>query len=191
MALSVQRTARAAGVPEEGVELLGRAHALAMEPRTATLDEHAPELLHPGRSALVLLRDVGALPADVLAAAVVHESEHPGLRSGIEEIERRLGHAVAALVVSFPLPGDERLGERLVLLEEGPRLAALAEHLDQLRHAHLREAVAWWRSLHAEAGAVWLPMAERTHPRIASRYRHWHRAFGRRLERLDAPGSAL
>jgi hypothetical protein len=58
----------------------------------------------------------------------------------------------------------------------------LAERLDQLRHAHLREDHAWWRAIHAEAGAIWVPVAERTHPRLADRYRHWLRTFGRRLE---------
>jgi hypothetical protein len=31
---------------------------------------------------------------------------------------------------------------------------------------------------------VWLPVAERTHPRLTDRFRHWHLAFGRRLERM-------
>ena len=94
-----------------------------------------------------------------------------------------LGEAVAALVESLPLPGDDRLAERLITLDEGPRLAALAERLDHLRHAHMREDRTWWRAVHEEAGAVWVPVAERTHPRLATRYRHWHRTFARRLQR--------
>lgn len=182
MALSVARAARAARVSEAGVDLVSRAHALAMEPRVAALDEHAPGFLHPGRSVLVLLRDVGAVAPEVLAATAVHESEEPALRVARADVAGRLGDAVASIVASLPLPDDERLSERLVLLERGPRLAALAERLDHLRHAHLRPDLAWWRALHAEASAVWLPVAERTHPRVATRYRHWHRTFARRLE---------
>ncbi len=182
MAHSVTRAARTAGVLEHGVEVIGRAHALGMEPRLATVDEHAAAYLHPGRSVLVLLRDVGALRPEVLAAAAVHESETPALRVPLERVRDELGNDVAAVVESIPLPGDERLAERLVLLGREPRLAALAERLDHLRHAHLREDPAWWRSVYAEAAEVWLPVAERTHPRIADRYRHWHRTFARRLE---------
>jgi len=185
MELSVTRAARTAGVPEQGVELIGRAHALGMEPRTATVDEHDAAYLHPGRSVLVLLRDVGALRSEVLAAAAVHDSEDPALRVPLEKVGGALGEAVASVVESIPLPGDERLTERLVLLDSEPRLAALAERLDHLRHAHLREDPTWWRAVHAEAGKVWLPVAERTHPRLAGRYRHWYRTFGRRLDRFE------
>lgn len=186
MALSVERAARSSGMSEPGIELVDRAHALGMEPRVMAIDEHDAAYLHPGRSTLVLLRDVGALPAPVLAAAAVHESEDQALRVSLERVRRELGDAVASVVESIPLPGDERLTERLVLLDPEARLAALAERLDHLRHAHLREDSAWWRAVHEEAGAVWLPVAERTHPRLATRYRHWHRAFARRLGRAGA-----
>jgi hypothetical protein len=73
------------------------------------------------------------------------------------------------------------LTERLVTLGESARLATLAERLDHLRHAHLREDPAWWRALHEEVSAAWAPVAERTHPRLADRYRAWLRAISRRL----------
>jgi len=186
MAVSVANTATAAGLPDDAVELLGRAHALAMAPRIAALDDdHHPAYLHPGRNALVLLRDVGAVPVEVLCAAAVHETEDPELRVGLEAIRAELGDAIADMVASFPLPDDERLLERLVTLERGPLLAALAERLDQFRHAHMRRDrdVAWRRRLHAEAGEGWAPVADRTHPRLADRFHHWHDAMGRRLER--------
>jgi hypothetical protein len=183
MAASVAAAARTAGLPDEAIDLVGRAHALAMAPRLHALDDdHHPAYLHPGRSVLVLLRDVGPLPAETLAAAAVHETVDDELRVGHSAVRRELGDAVADLVGSLPRPGDERLAERLVTLEEGPRLAALAERLDQLRHAHLRPDRDW-RAAHEEAGTTWLPVAERTHARLADRYRNWHRAFARRLEK--------
>jgi len=184
MAASVSRAATGRGLNSDEVGLLGRAHALAMEPRIEALDDdHHPAYLHPGRTVLVLLHDVGTVPLDALCAAVLHESEDDGLRVKGDAVRGTLGDAVADLVDALPLPGDERLLERLVTLDEGALLAALAERLDQLRHAHLREDRDWWRAIHEEAGSVWVPLAERTHPRLADRYRHWQRTFGRRLER--------
>lgn len=181
---SVASAAAACGFDADAVAVLGRAYALAMEPRLAAIDDdHHPAYLHPGRTVLILLRDVGPLPLDALCAATVHDSEDADLRVSVASVRDALGDQVADMVSSLPLPGDGRLVERLVTLEEAPLLAALAERLDQLRHAHLREDVAWWREIHAEAGAAWVPVAERTHPRLADRFRHWHRTFGRRLER--------
>lgn len=185
MAASVASAATGRGLSPREVELLGRALALAMEPRLTSLeDDHHPAYLHPGRTVLVLLQDVGDVPVDTLCAAAVHESEDAALRVDVGSVRAALGDPAAAIVSSLPLPGDERLLEKLVTLADGPLLAALAERLDQLRHAHLREDVAWWREIHEEGGAVWVPVAERAHARLADRYRHWHRTFGRRLERV-------
>lgn len=186
MAASVARTARSFGVPPDGVARLARAHAQAMAPRIRALghDDHHPLYLHPGRTVLVLLRDAGVTDADVLAAAALTESEDRAFRIGSEQVREVAGEAVAKLVSGIPLPGSETLAETLVMAGEPVRLVALAERLDHARHAHLRAADAAWRkSLHEEVGAVYLPVAERTHPRLAQRYRHWWRVFGRRLER--------
>lgn len=181
MAVSLERTARGLRLPEGAIDLVARAYALAMRPREAALDEHDPAYLHPGRSVLVLLQDVGPLPAEVLAAAAVHESEKPRFRTPLADVREALGDDVADLAGSIPLPGDEELTTRLVTLGEGARLVALAERLDHLRHAHLRDAPEWWRTLRTEVESTWAPVAERTHPRLADRYRAWLRAMGRRL----------
>jgi hypothetical protein len=180
---SVARAARALGLATGDVDLVARAHSLAMAPRIRALpDDHHPAYLHPGRTVLILLRDVGVVPADVLAAAAVHETGDLELRVGPDAVREALGADVADLVDSLPLPGDERLLERLVTLGEGARLAALAERLDQVRHLHLRpDLEPRWRAEHEEVGAVWTAVAERTHPRLTDRFRHWHRAFARRL----------
>jgi len=149
MAASVATAARGGGLSEEDVALLGRAHALAMEPRVATIeDDHDPAYLHPGRTVLVLLQDVRDVPVDALCAAAVHETERTDLRVGVDEVRRVLGDRVADIVEALPLPGDERLLERLVTLDRPSLLAALAERLDQLRHAHLREDPVWWKEEH-------------------------------------------
>jgi hypothetical protein len=185
MAVSVARAAASAGLTPDAVGLLSRAHALAMAPRIAALDDdHHPAYLHPGRTALVLLRDVGEVPLEALCAATVHETEDADLRVSGDAVREALGDEISDLVASLPLPGEERLLERLVTLGRGPVLAALAERLDQFRHVHLREDHGTWRAMHDEAGEVWLSVAERTHPRLADRFRHWHTAFGRRLERM-------
>jgi (p)ppGpp synthase/HD superfamily hydrolase len=189
MAASVARAATGAGLSADAVELLGRAHALAMAPRLAALDDdHHPAYLHPGRGALILLRDVGPVPVVTLCAAAVHETEDASLRVALDDVRAELGDEIADMVESLPMAGDERLLERLVTLDPGALLAALAERLDQLRHAHVRKDhdAEWRRRIHAEAGEVWVPVAERTHPRLADRFRHWHKAFGRRLEREGA-----
>jgi (p)ppGpp synthase/HD superfamily hydrolase len=181
MAASVERAARAHGLAPAALDLVGRAYELGMRTREGVLDEHDPAYLHPGRSVLVLLQDVGPLPGVVLAAAAAHESEDARFRVALGDVRAELGDDVADLVASLPLPGDEDLAERLVTLDVGVRLAALAERLDILRHAHLRHDPAWWRALDEEVRKAWAPVAERTHPRLADRYRAWLRAMGRRL----------
>jgi len=186
MAASVAKAATGAGLGAHDVELLGRAHALAMVPRIAALDDdHHPAYLHPGRGALILLRDVGPVPVETLCAAAVHETEDAWLRVDLSDVRAALGDPIADMVASLPMPGDEALLERLVTLDEEALLAALAERLDQVRHAHVRKDhdLEWRRRIHEEAGSVWGPVAERTHPRLADRFRHWHKAFGRRLEK--------
>jgi hypothetical protein len=186
MAASVASAAQGRGLTAGAVERIGRSYALAMAPRIASIeDDHDPAYLHPGRTVLLLFQDVGDVPVEALCAAAVHETERLDLRVSVDDIRGALGDRVADIVAELPPPGDERLLERLVTLERPALLAALAERLDQLRHAHLREDLEWWRAIFDEAEAAWVPVAERTHPRLADRYRHWHRTFARRLQKVD------
>lgn len=179
MAASVVRTARSTGVEDEGIELLSRAHMLAMEPRARQLpDDHHPQFLHPGRTVLILLRDVGVTDAGVLCAATLTESEDAHLRVSPERVGQLLGDGIRSLLDRVPRPGSELLAEELVTAPTDVRLVALAERLDHLRHAHLRTLEASWRHrIHAQAESVYLPVAERTHSMLARRYRHWCRTF--------------
>jgi (p)ppGpp synthase/HD superfamily hydrolase len=184
MAVSVARTARELGVPAEAIPRLSVAHALAMAPRVSRLEsQRHPVYLHPGHTMLVLLRDAEVLDPVMLAAAALTESEDAELRIAGEVVRREMGDDVADLVAAVPMPGREELLEELVIAPEEVRLVALAERLDHLRHAHMRRDLdeAWRRAVHEEAMRVYLPVAERTHGKLAGRYRHWGKAFARRL----------
>jgi hypothetical protein len=147
----------------------------------ALKDDHHPAYLHPGRSALILLRDASVTAAPVLAAACLVETRDPELRVAPERIDQVLGPDVGELVAAAPPPGSEGLAEALVTASGEVCLVALAEHLDHLRHLHVRGPEPDWPERLDEVEAVWLPVAERTHARLATRYRHWARTFRRRL----------
>lgn len=183
MADSIASAARAQGIEGADFDRVNRAYALAMEPRVAALkDDHHPAYLHPGRSVLILLQDVGPLPGTTLAVAAVLESEDEHLRLPVGSAMDELGEGVAASLRSIPFPGDGRLTERLIGLERGLALAALAERLDHLRHLHLRADLRdRWTDHHEEVATVWLPFAERTHPKLGTRFAHWARTFERRI----------
>lgn len=183
MASSLAAAVRAVGLGEADVTTIGRAFALAVAPRVAALDDdHHPAYLHPGRSTLILIHDVGPVEPRVLVAACLHESLDEALRLPVDELQAILSPAQLDAFRTIPLPGEERLLERLITLEEGIGLSVLAEWLDQLRHLHMRrELSASWAQLHEEVLGVWLPFARRSHPKVAIRFEHWARVFTKRL----------
>ena len=162
-----------AGLDELASEQVLEAHAAALLHRLEVLgdDEHF-EALHPSRTMLILLDDCDVVDATVLQAAPGVESEHDPLRPA----------GVDGLAAAVPRPGThgERLLEELVAASGVVRLLALAERLDHARHLHLRERPAW-APFHTSFGAVYLPIAHRTHPRLARRYDWWWRMFRRRF----------
>ncbi|MBI4537986.1 MAG: hypothetical protein HY704_00580 [Gemmatimonadetes bacterium] len=186
MARSIAAAALRGGVAEGDVATLLRAHALAMAHRERHLEaEPDSRYLHPGRTVLVLLQDADVGDVEALAAAALVESEFPELEVPAPEVEAAMGRAVAALRDAVPVPrraGDE-LAEQLVLADVRVRVVALAERLDQLRHAHLWPELVRRRTAHGSAAAIYLPVAERTHKALAGRYRWWCRMFERRFLR--------
>ena len=153
------------------------------------MDDHHPAFLHPGRSALILLHDVEELPEEAIVLAVLHESEDEGLRPPSDCSDVSGGAQVAEALADLPLPGSEDLTERLVLLPRAAVLAVLAERLDHLRHLHMRDDLrARWQPAHGEVERAWLPVAERTDPRLTRRFAHWHRTFARRLRKAEREG---
>ena len=184
MVASVGKAARSVGLPAVDVEAVDRVHDLAMQPRVELLaDDHHPAYLHPGRTALILLQDVGAVDVSVVILGLLHESTDSKLRPTATQIADALGgEASLNALTAIPKPGDERLVERLVVLGPGSALAALAERLDHLRHLHMRpDLIDTWADTHAEVTAAWLPFAERTHRKLAVRYAHWSRTFVKRI----------
>jgi hypothetical protein len=202
MAASLATAARRSGLTGESLAVVERVHACAMAPRVATFDDdHHPAYLHPGRSALILLHDVGPVDPGVLVVAMLLESMDEELRlSRGAIVEALVGEApsgapsegtstggalgqeaVFRALASVPMPGAEDIAERLVLMDPDVALAALAERLDHLRHLHMRpDRYAAWADTHAEITSTWLPFSHRIHPQLARRYTHWVRAFAKR-----------
>ena len=176
------------GVPGPVGSEVSQALELAMRPRSG-MDDHHPAYLHPGRSALILLHDVEDLPPESIPLAVLHESEDEGLRPEASDVLQVFGAEMVQHVTDLPLPGDEALTERLVLLSRAQLLAALVERLDHLRHFHMRpELEERWSSAWEEVRGVWLPVAQRTDARLTRRFAHWERTFAKRLRRRDRTG---
>jgi hypothetical protein len=181
MAERVLRTAREGGAPAGELPLVARAHALAMEPRLRTgIGAHHHDLLHPGRTALILLLDTEERAAPLLAAAALVESERPELRVERREVVRSIAREeVVALLDGVPAPSSEDLAEALLLAPRDVQLVTVAERLDQLRHAHLWDDRERARAAHREAVQVYAAIAERVHPKLSRRYDWWSRMFER------------
>jgi (p)ppGpp synthase/HD superfamily hydrolase len=181
MADRVKRTAVASGVDRPGRDLIERAIAAAMVPRLAVLDDdHHPDYLHPGRTILILLNDVGLADPIALAAASLLDTRRADLEVGDRDVREPLNPEVTAFRKAVPRAGSDTLLEDLLASEHSVILVALAERLDQVRHAHLWGDLSEARAAHEEACEVFTKMAERTHARLAARYTHWGRAFGER-----------
>lgn len=184
----LDRATRRAGLDESAVSHVGSALRLALGRRAALLsDDHHPQFLHPARTALILLEDLGVTDPRILAAGALAETIDLELALEPREIENALGPEIRSLVDQVPVParaGDE-LVEALVIADEPVRLIALAERMDHARHLHLRPTHEWlaFHQLHCQ---VYLPIAQRTHPTLTRRYRWWCNMFQHRyLAALD------
>lgn len=155
----------------------------ALSHREALLaDEEDPRFLHPARSVLILMDDAEVSDADLLAAASLVETGEAALVVPAAVLAT-LPRAAAAYAASVPRPGAERaeLLESLVGAAPETRLIACAERLDLTRHAHMLpgfDAAHWL----AEVLEVYLPVARRTHERLALRFERWAVAWQRRLQ---------
>ena len=187
MAKRVDRTASVVGVDRFGRDLIGNAIEAAMARRLVLIDDdHDPDYLHPGRTVVVLLDDVGLADPVALAAASVLDTRRDDLEPADGEVTERASAAVTAFRNAVPRSGSVTLLEDLLASEHDVVLVALAERLDHVRHAHMWRDLAEARVAHQEVSEVYLKMAERTHARLAARYTQWCRAFGERYL-LNAP----
>jgi hypothetical protein len=191
----VVRTARQVGVSDEGLSLLELACRTALARRAERLDDdHDPHYLHSGRTVLILLLDTGELNPVLLAAAALTESQRPELRVPDEAVRGRCPDALGQrldealrLRAEIPSSDEDDLLERLVTAGEAVRRVALAERLDHARHAHMWLEGPAESALLDEVDRVWLPVAVRTHERLARRLDHWGRATRRRLGGREGP----
>ena len=180
MARRLDRTARRLGMDAEGAGLVVSAFRTAMEPRRrAIAEDHHPDYLHPARTALILMDDARVADARVLAVAALAETRAPELRADPAAI-RELGRGIPEDVDSIPDRADDRLLERLLLLEPPLATVALAERLDHARHLHLREREEW-TSYHTTTCEVYAPLAGRVEPALAARLEWWCATFARRF----------
>ncbi len=172
MAERVAREARRCGVPEDGVELIQRAHEVAMGTRaTLVPDDHHPMYLHPGRTVLVSMRDGGLRDPVALAASALLDTRMPGGDAPRAQVAADVGEVVSAFLESVPRPGSSRLVEDLVSAPEPVVRVALAEQLDQLRHARLWAGHSTAQEVLDESRRLYLPVAERLGGDFGRRFR--------------------
>lgn len=181
MSVRVEQTAQTAGVDSSGRHLIRSAIEAAMATRLAVIDDdHDHDYLHPGRTVVILLDDVGLFEPVALAAACLLDTRRIELEVPDDEISAHVSPEVTAFRTAVPRSGSDTLPEDLLASEPDVVLVALAERLDQVRHAHLWGNLPEARAAHEEASDVYRRMAERTHAQLAARYTSWCRAFGER-----------
>jgi hypothetical protein len=155
-----------------------------MVPRFAGLDDdHDPRFLHPGRTAVILMDDVGVTDPRALATAILTETECPGLAAGPptdpEEVDALA--LVGREASSIPRMADEEsLAEDLLTATAPLPLIALAEYLDQLRHLRLWADEDRIRARGETAARVLVPVATRVNAVLARRLDWWVRRVARR-----------
>ena len=173
----------------EDLDALRVAHTRALAPRVHHLaDDHDPHLLHPGRTALILLLDLEETDAVLLAAALLTETQRGALRAsdgdvlaGLDGHAREVVEAALSLRATVPDPLADDIVEKLVTAGEDTRRVALAERLDHARHAHVWREGNGDRMLLGQVEGVYGPVALRTHPMLAKRFESWRLATVRRL----------
>lgn len=184
MAERLRRTAGWHGLDRDDANRLGDLFLLAMRRRApAIADDHHPDFLHPARTALILLDDVGVRNAAVLQAAVLQDTARPDHAMTPDEVERSAGADVARIIARLPSPGaDPRdIIETLVTLPPDVLALYLAARLDHARHIHLRGDPAEWQTTHDQVTEALTPLAHRRNALLAKRFERWARAFRKRF----------
>ncbi|MGH7467488.1 MAG: hypothetical protein ACRENP_05825 [Longimicrobiales bacterium] len=142
----------------------------------------ASEMLHPGRTVLILLEDVRVHRSATLAAGALVDSEEPGWTVAPGRIRERYGDQIADLVAAVPQPADhgDELLEALLTAPTDVQHIALAEQFDHARHLHLRPRELW-APRHALICSAYLPVAEHIDSILGRRLRWWRDMFERRF----------
>ena len=180
MAVKLGAYARRVGIVPA---VLVSAYQMSVERRMKHLrDVFHPELLHPARTALVLIEDAGCTDDVILTAAALVDSEYGGMQLSDREIRSSFGDHVAELVAAVPRPGELREGllEALVVAPHDVGLIAVAERLDHARHLHFRDP-ALWRPFFTQIEDAYLPFSGRVSGQLEARLQRWSGAFEKRL----------
>jgi (p)ppGpp synthase/HD superfamily hydrolase len=187
MADRLRWTAARAGLSMEDARAIGDCFLVAMRHRAPAIpDDHDPDYLHPARTALILIEDVGVRDPATLRAAVMHETSRPDLALDSGVIARVAGPEAAAIVRQLVPPDADAadLVETLVTAPHDVLALYLAGQLDHARHLHLHDPAAW-REGHERVARSLLPLAQRCNPLLAKRFERWATAFRRRFLRPD------
>jgi hypothetical protein len=193
----VARTAEKAGLDGVGVALVTRAHQLAMslrEPERGGLpSDHHPAYLHPGRTGLILMEDLAERDPRVVALGILAESRDLSVRVDPAQVDEVCGPEATGWWRALPIPGwhgsedgsggdgvlsDGALLEALVVAPAPVQRVALAEALDQVRHAHLWESPEERRRALELVEGVFAPVAPRVDPVVDRRFAWWLRRVG-------------
>ena len=183
MARRLAATAERLGMPPESTSLVLQAYGVAMDHRKARIDdERDPDFLHPARTVLILMDDLGETDDVTLAAAALCETRDRKLACGAE-LMSGLDERVTGRLAEVPRlagPGGPDILELLVGAPEPARRIALAERLDHARHLHLRDRYEW-REYHSVCCRAYAVVARRTHPVLEQRWTWWCRTFEERF----------
>lgn len=181
MGRRLARTAGRLGLDPPGKELVLDAFHAAMGPRRARIDEdHHPDYLHPARTALILMDDLGEADPVTLAAALFAETRDPTLAAAPDAMNR-VSPEAGRMAAALPVPARaQRLLEALLALPDPAVRVAAAERLDHARHLHLR-AETEWDIGHRTTREAYVPVTRRVDPTLAARLEWWCDMFVRRF----------
>lgn len=184
MAARLFRTAVRNELPDHEAHSIARCFLYIMSRRDEVLTDHHPDYLHPARTALILMDDLGETDPATLRAAVLHDSARPDLSASVDEVVRLAGSASAHVTAELPPEGLDpaELTEAMVTSSPAALRVALADRLDHARHLHFRPPDDWAAG-HRMVTEVYIPLAVRIHPLLTLRFERWAGAFERRFLR--------
>ena len=180
MAEKLMVYARRAGVDE--VALIENAYWAAMQPRLDYFsDVFHHDMLHPARTALILIEQAGCRSGVQIAAGELTETLFEAVRIP-EAVVRSVSEMVWQTVQSVPNPLDdgEALIEKLVTADRKVARVAIAERLDHARHLHMRDR-STWRPFFEQVLTVYLPVAQRVDEHLFARFERWANSFERKF----------
>jgi hypothetical protein len=183
MAVRLRRTAGRFALSDADLKSLDECFRFVMSKRLQAWPEPHPDFLHPARTALILLDDIGIADPAALCSGLLYDSDRLDLSVSASDARTHGWDAAADFLAQFPLPDldSSELMESLITLDPVPLAVVLSERLDHARHLHFQPADRWQPFYH-QIRDVFLPVAARS-SLLAPRFDAWAEAFSRRLMR--------